>query len=60
MGNHEIAFEEKHGQNLHDSIHKAGGIVLDFDHRDISVRGKNLRIGGCYVYGLPGNLDIMP
>lgn len=60
MGNHEIAFEEKHGQDLNDSIHKAGGIVLDFDYKDISIKGTKIRIGGCYGYGFPGNCDIMP
>ena len=60
MGNHEIAFEEKHGQDLNDSIHKAGGIVLDFDYKDISIKGAKIRIGGCYGYGFPGNCDIMP
>lgn len=60
MGNHELAFEKRHGEGLKERIHKAGGTVLDFAYKNIVVKGTALRIGGCYGYGFPGNCDIMP
>lgn len=60
FGNHELAYEKKNGKTLRDSLHKVGGEVLDFEYRDILVRGNKVRIGGYYGYGFPGNCEIRP
>ncbi len=54
FGNHEAAWNIQHeGQNIADYYKDAGAEVLEYEWRDISIKGALIRIGGIYGYCLP-------
>lgn len=59
LGNHEIVYMEKRGQQLRRELEDAGAVVLDKDYVDLEIQGDKIRLGGMYDYafGLDGNDD---
>lgn len=56
-GNHETAWEEKFGMELHNVLSSAGAIVLNNEYTDVEINGQALRIGGYMgYYRQPGML----
>lgn len=49
-GNHETAWEQSWGKNLHEIFSSAGAVVLDNEYVDVSVNHCSLRIGGYMGY----------
>lgn len=53
MGNHELEYNARTGQDIVKIYEAAGATVLDQSYVDITIKGQNLRIGGIYGYCLP-------
>lgn len=49
-GNHEYAWMNTHGESLTPALTEAGAVVLDVEYLDITVNGRDLRIGGYHGY----------
>lgn len=56
-GNHEKAYEELFGADLRPIFTEAGAAVLEYDWRDITVKGQDIRLGGLYGYCLPASVS---
>ena len=56
LGNHELAYMASHGYEILDQLRSAGAVILDRSYVDLSVKGQDLRIGGCYGYLLSRDL----
>lgn len=52
MGNHELEYEVRTGQDIAKIYEAAGATLLDQSYADITINGQNLRIGGIYGYCL--------
>ena len=61
MGNHELAYLEKHPE-LEDEIEACGAVIVEKSYVDTEVDGVSLRIGGIYDYAffLAGREDLEP
>ncbi len=49
-GNHELIYEKRISSDLYQTIEKAGAIVLNYQYKDIVVKGNSIRIGGYYGF----------
>lgn len=58
-GNHEYDWMASHGESLTPALTAAGATVLDVEYQDVTVNGKELRIGGYHgYYRQPGMYDV--
>lgn len=56
LGNHEIEYIKKNGQDLIKEIKGTGAFFLENEYKDINIKDKHIRIGGMYSYAFgPGN-----
>lgn len=53
LGNHELEYEERTGENIAAIFEKTGAIVLDKKYVDVEINNKSVRVGGIYGYCLP-------
>lgn len=53
LGNHELEYEERTGENIAKNFEKTGAIVLDKKYVDVEINNKSFRVGGIYGYCLP-------
>ncbi|MGN0299123.1 MAG: metallophosphoesterase, partial [Lachnospiraceae bacterium] len=53
MGNQELAYEERTGQDVAEEL--AGAVVLDLAYQDIQINGQRIRLGGIYDYAFALN-----
>ncbi|MGM9601863.1 MAG: metallophosphoesterase [Faecousia sp.] len=53
MGNHELAYMERTGENLTKVFESTGAVVLHENYVDIEINGVPIRLGGIYGYCLP-------
>lgn len=58
-GNHELIWQENHGENLQKQIESAGAIVVNENWCDIEINGQEIRVGGLYewAYGYDEKID---
>ena len=57
IGNHEASYISTKKEDLKSLVDEAGGIYLDQDYVDITVKNQHLRIGGLYDYAY-NNLQV--
>lgn len=50
MGNHELDYVERTGEDLQEKIEDAGANVLKLEFEDIEINNEAIRIGGMYEY----------
>lgn len=50
LGNHELDYMNRTGEDLVSNIQKVGATVLDRTYEDIEINGEPIRIGGMYDY----------
>lgn len=53
LGNHELEYEERTGEDIAAIFEKTGAVVLDKKYMDIEIDNKSIRVGGIYGYCLP-------
>lgn len=53
LGNHEVEYEERTGEDIAAIFEETGVIVLDKKYLDVEINNKSVRIGGIYGYCLP-------
>lgn len=53
LGNHELEYEERTGEDIAAIFEKTGAIVLDKKYVDVEINNKSVRVGGIYGYCLP-------
>lgn len=53
LGNHEVEYEERTGEDVAAIFEETGAIVLDKKYVDVEINNKSVRIGGIYGYCLP-------
>ena len=53
IGNHEVEYEERTGEDIAAIFEKTGAVVLDKKYMDIEIDNKSIRVGGIYGYCLP-------
>ena len=53
MGNHEIEYQKTYGVNIIELYQRVGAEVLEWQYKEITVNGQQLRLGGIYGYCLP-------
>lgn len=50
LGNHEEAYQASYGIDLKEIYESCGATVLEYDYVDLTVNGRELRLGGLYGY----------
>lgn len=53
LGNHELEYEERTGEDIAAIFEETGAIVLDKKYVDVEINNKSVRVGGIYGYCLP-------
>lgn len=53
LGNHEVEYEERTGEDIAAIFEETGVIVLDKKYVDVEINSKSVRVGGIYGYCLP-------
>lgn len=53
LGNHEVEYEERTGENITAVFKKTGAVVLDKAYIDVEINNISIRVGGIYGYCLP-------
>lgn len=53
LGNHELEYEERTGEDIAAIFEKTGAVVLDKKYMDIEMNNQSVRVGGIYGYCLP-------
>lgn len=53
LGNHEVEYEERTGEDIAAIFEETGVIVLDKKYVDVEINNKSVRVGGIYGYCLP-------
>ena len=53
LGNHEVEYEERTGEDIATIFEKTGAVVLDKKYVDVEINSKSVRVGGIYGYCLP-------
>ena len=53
LGNHELEYEERTGEDIAAIFEETGVIVLDKKYVDVGINNKSVRVGGIYGYCLP-------
>ena len=53
LGNHELEYEERTGEDIAAIFEKTGAIVLDKKYVDVEINNQSVRVGGIYGYCLP-------
>lgn len=53
LGNHEVEYEERTGEDIAAIFEKTGVVVLDKKYVDVEINNKSVRVGGIYGYCLP-------
>lgn len=53
LGNHELEYEERTGEDIAAIFEETGVIVLDKKYVDVGINNRSVRVGGIYGYCLP-------